>query len=195
MSAALVKNKTAPHSFINNLESTFYITVWHLVIYSPSSMSLGDHMFFIKSVLDPEQFEGTGGSAKADFLQVRTALQELTFTNQPTLQPLLIDLATLLSVCYEKEPTKDEQDLLAAFTGLQQHRELLVAWSYSDGSSKLKSHCHVIKLLAGYIEDTNGWHSNCAIEQKLIDPFNQGEERKTKTGWDLSDRLLKQSQK
>ena len=81
MSAALVKNKTAPHTFINDLESTFYVIVWLLVMYSPSSMSPGDRTSFIKSVLDPEQFEGTGGSAKADFLQVRTALRELTFAD------------------------------------------------------------------------------------------------------------------
>ena len=193
MSAALVKNKTAPHTFIDDLESTFYVIVWLLVMYSPSSMSPGDRTSFIKSVLDPEQFEGTGGSAKADFLQARTALHELTFADRPTLQPLLIDLATLFSVRYEKEPTKDEQDLLAAFTGLQQHRELLVAWSYSDRSSKLESHRHIIKLLAGYTEDTNGWPSDCAVEQKLIDPSDQGKKRKTKTGWDLSDRPLKQS--
>ena len=195
MSAALVKNKTAPHTFIDDLESTFYVIVWLLVMYSPSSMSPGDRTSFIKSVLDPEQFEGMGGSAKADFLQARTALWELTFADRPTLQPLLIDLATLFSVRYEKEPTKDEQDLLAAFTGLQQHRELLVAWSYSDRSSKLESHRHIIKLLAGYTEDTNGWPSDCAVEQKLIDPSDQGKKRKTKTGWDLSDRPLKQSQK
>ena len=195
MSAALVKNKTAPHTFIDDLESTFYVIVWLLVMYSPSSMSPGDRTSFIKSVLDLEQFEGTGGSAKADFLQARTALRELTFADQPTLQPLLIDLATLFSVRYEKEPTKDEQDLLAAFTGLQQHRELLVAWSYSDRSSKLESHRHIIKLLAGYTEDTNGWPSDCAVEQKLIDPSDQGKKRKTKTGWDLSDRPLKQSRK
>ena len=195
MSAVLVKNKTAPHTFIDDLESTFYVIVWLLVMYSPSSMSPGDRTSFIKSVLDPEQFEGTGGSAKADFLQARTALRELTFADRPTLQPLLIDLATLFSVRYEKEPTKDEQDLLAAFTGLQQHRELLVAWSYSDRSSKLESHRHIIKLLAGYTEDTNGWPSDCAVEQKLIDPSDQGKKRKTKTGWDLSDRPLKQSRK
>ena len=195
MSAALVKNKTAPHTFIDNLELTFYVIVWLLVMYSPSSISPGDCTSFIKSVLDTEQFEGMGGSVKADFLQAHTALWELTFTNRPTLQPLLIDLATLFSVHYEKEPTKDEQDLLAALTGLQQHRELLVAWSYSDHSSKLESHCHIIKLLAGYTEDTNGWPSDCAVEQKLIDPSVQGKKRKTKTGWDLLDRLLKQSQK
>jgi hypothetical protein len=81
MSVALVKSKEALHTFVDDLESIFYIILWLSVMYSANSMSPASCTSFIQSFLDPEQFEGTGGSAKADFLQGRSTLQEVTFNN------------------------------------------------------------------------------------------------------------------
>ncbi|KIM74740.1 hypothetical protein PILCRDRAFT_79756 [Piloderma croceum F 1598] len=81
MSAALVKSKEAPHTFVDDLESIFYVILWLLVMYLANSMSPASRTSFIQSVLDPEQFEGTGGSAKADFLQGCSTLREVMFNN------------------------------------------------------------------------------------------------------------------
>ena len=132
-----------------------------------------------------------GGFAKADFLQGHSTLWEVTFNNRPLLQSLLMGLATLFLVHYEKEPSKDKQDL-ATFNGPQHHKELLLAWRYKERSSNLKSHRHVIQLIAKYIQDSSAWPDNdYAMRQSLIDPPNEGKKRKTKMGWDLSDRPLK----
>ena len=117
MSMALVKNKEALHTFVNDLESIFYAILWLSVMYSPNSLSPAEHTAFIKSVLDPEQFDSTGGTAKADFLQVRTTLWQIKFHNHSQLQLLLMKLATLLSVHYEDKPTKDDLDMLADLQG------------------------------------------------------------------------------
>ena len=87
MSAALVKCNDAPHTFVDDLESIFYVILWHVLMYSPNSMTPEVCMSFMQQVLDPVQYTGTGGSAKADFLQGRSALQDLKLENpnQPEL--------------------------------------------------------------------------------------------------------------
>ena len=192
MSVALVKNKEAPHTFINDLESIFYVILWFLVMYSPNSLSPAECTAFIKSVLDPEQFDGMGGTAEADFLQVHTTLWQIKFHNHSQLQPLLMKLATSLLVHYEDEPTKDDLDMLATFNGLQIYKEQLPAWNYEKCSRDLESHSHILKVITEHLQDPNEWPDNDpAIWQSLIDQSDEGKKRKTKTGWDLSDRLIK----
>jgi hypothetical protein len=79
MSAALVKSNDAPHTFVDDLESFFYVVLWLVLMYSPNSITAGVHTSFMQQVLNPEQYTGTGGSAKADFLQGRSALRECRF--------------------------------------------------------------------------------------------------------------------
>ena len=123
MSAALVKNRDALHTFIDDLESIFYVILWLSVMYSPNSLAPAECTSFIKSVLDLEQSGGMGDTAKADFLQAHTTLWQLKFDGQPKLQPLLMNLATFLSVRYEDKPTKDDLNILATFKGSQTHKE------------------------------------------------------------------------
>jgi hypothetical protein len=104
MSAALVKCNDAPHTFVDDLESIFYVILWLVLMYSPNSMTPEVHTFFMQQVLDPVQY--MGGSAKADFLQGHSALRDLELENpnRPELRTLLLNLATLFSVRYEPEP-------------------------------------------------------------------------------------------
>ena len=108
MSATLVKCNDMPHTFVDDLESMFYVIMWLVLMYSPNSMTAEVRMSFMQQVLDPVQYAGTGGSAKADFLQGRSVLRDLELhnPNRPELQTLLLNLATLFSVRYEPEPTK-----------------------------------------------------------------------------------------
>ena len=192
MSAALVKNRNAPHTFVDNLKSIFYVILWLSVMYSPNSLSPAEPTSFIKSILDPEQFGGMGGTAKADFLQAHTTLRQLKFDGRPKLQPLLMNLATFLSVRYEDKPTKDDLNMLATFEGSQTHKERLPAWTYEKRSTDLESHSYIIKVITEYIQCPNKWpDKDLAARQSLIDPPDEGKKRKTKMGWDLSDKPIK----
>ena len=192
MSVALVNNRDALHTFVDDLKSIFYVILWLSVMYSPNSLSPAERTSFIKSVLDPEEFGGTGGTAKADFLQAHTTLWQLKFNGWPKLQPLLINLATFLSVCYEDKPTKDDLDMLATFEGSQTHKEQLLAGTYEKCSTDLESHSYIIKVITEYIQCPNEWpNKDPAKWQSLIDPPDEGKKRKTKTGWDLLDKLIK----
>ena len=178
MSVALVNNSDAPHTFVDDLESVFYVILWLSVMYSPNSLSPAEHMSFIKSVLDPEQFGSMGGTAKADFLQECTTLWQLKFDGRPKLQPLLMNLATFLSVRYEDKPTKDDLDMLATFEGLQTHKEWLPAWTYKKRSTDLESHSYIIKVITEYIQCPNEWpNKDPATRQSLIDPPDEGKKR------------------
>jgi hypothetical protein len=79
MSAALVMNKAAPHTFVDDLESVLYVILWLVLMYSPSSMTVEQRTAFVQGILDPKQYSGTGGTTKADFLKGRTVLQNITF--------------------------------------------------------------------------------------------------------------------
>jgi hypothetical protein len=131
MSVALVKDRNALHTFVDDIESFFYVILWLSLIYSPSSMSPSDCTAFIQTVLDPKQYEGTGRSAKADFLMGCSALQGLTFEGRASLPPLLNNLATLFAARYEPEPSKEEKVLLSqhASTALVAH---LLAWKHQE---------------------------------------------------------------
>jgi hypothetical protein len=124
MSAALVKNKQALHTFVNDLESFFYVILWLVLMYSASSLMTEECTAFMQQVLDPEQYDGTGGSTKTDFLQGRSTLQDITFKspNQPSLKKLLIDLATLFSVHYEAAPNQTAWDLLIGLPEAKQEQ-------------------------------------------------------------------------
>ena len=192
MSTTLVKSKEAPHTFIDDLESIFYVILWLSVMYSPNSSSPAERTAFMKLVLDPEQFDGMGGTAKADFLQAHTSLQQIKCHNYSQLQTLLMKLATSFSVRYEDKPTKDDLDMLTTFGAPQTYKERLPAWNYEKCSRDLESHSHIIKVITEHLQDPNEWPDNDpAIWQSLIDPSDEGKKRKTKTGWDLSDRQIK----
>ena len=107
MSAALVKYNDAPHTFVDDLESMFYVVLWLVLMYSPNSMMAEVHTSFMQQVLDPVQYAGMGGSTKADFLQGHSVLRDLKLhnPNRPELQTLLLNLATLFSVRYEPRPS------------------------------------------------------------------------------------------
>jgi hypothetical protein len=109
MSAALVKNNNALHTFVDDLESFLYVILWLTLMYSPSSMMVDDCTTFMQQVMDPVQFTNTGSTIKADFLQGCSVLRELKFKNpsRPGLQKLLMDLAMLFSVRYEPVPDKE----------------------------------------------------------------------------------------
>jgi len=106
MSAALVSDPTAPQTFVDDLESAFYVILWLVLMYTDSSMTARERTTVMQHVMDPQPVEGMGGHGKADFLQGQGVLRKLTLENpdQSRFKTLLVDLATLFSVRYEAEP-------------------------------------------------------------------------------------------
>ena len=179
MSAALVKNNNALHTFVDDLELFLYVILWLTLMYSPSSMTVDNCTTFMQQVMDPVQFANAGSTIKADFLQGCSVLQELKFKNpsRPGLQKLLMDLAMLFSVQYEPVPDKETWGPLLDLT-IQR---------YEDHRQHLQSHQHVIKLISETITNATQWPtSDYAIRQMLLLPANDGKKRKiTKTDWDI----------
>ena len=148
MSTALIKDNEASHTFVDDLELILYVILWLVLIYSPSSMDPPDLTTFVQTVLDPAQYKGTGSSCKADFLIGCSALQHLRFDGRPSLQPLLMHLAILFAVRYKPEPSTDQKQALINFKESSSVLHHLYAWHYNTCLDFLKSHTHVIELLA-----------------------------------------------
>jgi hypothetical protein len=193
MSAALVKNKHAPHTSVDDLESAFYVILWLVLMYSPSSLSADDLTSFVQGVLNPEQYGETGGSTKADFLKGRSSLTELAFDGRPLLNPLLEQLSYLFAVRYEAEPTEEDWNTLNHVDFPQKFRENLPAWKYRTRSSEVGSHQHVIDLIRESIKDEDMWPSGDRAVQRTLIRTDEGKRRETKTDWDLSDRSVKKA--
>ena len=64
MSATLIQDKTAPHTFMDDLESILYVILRDTLMYLLSSMEVPSLTTFIQMVLDPDEYEGTGGNCK-----------------------------------------------------------------------------------------------------------------------------------
>jgi hypothetical protein len=79
--AALVKCNDGLHTFVDDLELMFYVVLWLVLMYSPNSMMAEVCTSFMQQVLDPVQYAGMGGCTKGDFLQGRSALQDLELHN------------------------------------------------------------------------------------------------------------------
>jgi hypothetical protein len=160
MSAALVRDRRATQTFVDDLESFFYVIVWLALMYSPNSMSPPALTSFVKSVLDPAQYQGTGGNCKANFLIGRADLLGLSFTRRPLLQPLLKDFATLFAVRYETKPSNDEYDVLAELEQTSaRSASFLPAWKHRERLQVLKSqaHTHVAQLLTTAVAQQQMW--------------------------------------
>jgi hypothetical protein len=180
MSASLVMNNNAPHTFVDDLESVLYVIIWLVLMYSPNSMTVEQRTAFMQGVLDPKQYSGTGGTTKADFLKGRTVLQNIIFQDRPLLPGLLLELATLFAVRYEISPTVPV--MISAF---QIH--------YQQRREQLESHEYIIKLISDTIQDPNTWPTNdAAVEQSLFKTKEEMKKR-TKTLYDLetSERPIK----
>ena len=150
MSAALVKDKRAHQTFVDDLELFCYVILWLVLMYLSNFMSPPNLTSFIQSVLDPVEYQSTGGNSKANFLVSCTDLRDLSIPRRPLLQPLLNDLTILFAVHYETKPSNEKYEVL---TELEQtcawSASFLPAWKHWEHLQVLKSqaHTHVTQLL------------------------------------------------
>jgi len=142
MSAALVSDPTVPQTFVDDLESAFYVILWLVLMYTDSSMTARERTTVMQHVMDPQPVEGTGGHGKEDFLQGQGVLRKLTLENpdRSRLKTLLVDLATLFSVRYEAEPTLNDWDLLDWLNDVKRQKipgRSILDFSYGSRISEL----------------------------------------------------------
>ena len=78
MSTRLVAQLDGVHSFQDDLESTIYVLLWMILMYSETS-DRDQVPMFLSGVLDPQPHRETGGFNKADFLKAQTFLQQVNF--------------------------------------------------------------------------------------------------------------------
>ena len=190
MSAALVSDPTVPQTFVDDLESAFYVILWLVLMYTDSSMTARERTTVMQHVMDPQPVEGTGGHGKEDFLQGQGVLRKLTLENpdRSRLKTLLVDLATLFSVRYEAEPTLNDWDLLDGLDDAK--RERMPARKYKICMKHLESHEHIIQLISDAILDASQWPTDDrAVLQKLITPDDTKKRKITKTGWGVESQL------
>jgi len=88
MSARLVARLDGVHSFQDDLESTIYVLLWMILMYSETS-NRDQVPTFLSGVLDPQPHGESGGFSKADFLKARTFLQQFKFPGQHALHHLV----------------------------------------------------------------------------------------------------------
>ncbi len=61
MAADLVQRSSIPHTFIHDLESAFWVMLWVVILYMPSSWDIGDRSYFLKETMSPRVYDNSGG--------------------------------------------------------------------------------------------------------------------------------------
>jgi len=172
MSAGLISQKSVQHDFRDDLESSIYVLLWMTLMFSEVSNN-AIVPTFLSNVLDPRPYSNNGGHSKMDFLCGRTFLSNIEFPDRTELLTLVVELASLFSVRYEKEPSAAErsssQYLLEQEdpTLRQMYTETQCA-KYDKWIQKLEDHMATIELFNAALKDRTKWPSNdAAVLQKF----------------------------
>lgn len=196
MSARLVARMKGPHSFQDDLESSIYVLLWMILMYSETSDS-SQVPSFLSGVLDPQPRGETGGFNKADFLKARTFLQQVNFPGRPALHRLINQLGELFAVRYEEKPS-EAQETLADFLKkalVTDPNNAVIAMAYKASSSywywtrvgALNGHQHTIDLFEAALQDRASWPVNDrAVKQQFQTKTPSRGHLVTKTGWDTT---------
>jgi hypothetical protein len=89
MSARLISNMEGEHDLQDDLESSIYVLLWMVLMFSECS-DKSRVPSFMEHVVDPQPHGNIGGFRKVDFLQARTFLKVVKFSHRPALDELLI---------------------------------------------------------------------------------------------------------
>ena len=185
MSANLVKDASAVHTFQDDLESSFWLLLWTAIMFTQSSLSIEHRSKFIW-----EAFE-LGGEMKRSVLLSQTILKFPgscnDFSNDPHLQPplfpdrcslymLLKDLADLFCTRYWQPDLGDWRSLatvekLMATQGdvMEDVIQTLPAYRYQRNQAKLQDHCYTIECFARHLKGNDWPQNDKAVGQKLTE--------------------------
>ena len=71
MAAALVENSETPHTLEHDLESAFWVLIWAIVSYMPTSMGEEECSNFLKDTMSPKVYRKHSGADKRKYLIAR----------------------------------------------------------------------------------------------------------------------------
>jgi hypothetical protein len=176
-----VADARAPHGIQDDIESVFWVLLWTVLVYSPSSRSSQELTDFLRSTFDSKPGtttkQHTFTSSDIDsihlsddrkvLLDLLKALAQLFrfFYHQPLSSegPALQDLLQLI----DKEKRKGEEANQQTIMTLENAVNQFGLYQRGESHKKLKDHAFVINLFSEYLQ--MAWPANdAAIEQELI---------------------------
>ncbi|KAI6018289.1 hypothetical protein EDC04DRAFT_2902334 [Pisolithus marmoratus] len=182
MSACLVEDASATHTFKDDLESSFEVLLWIVVMFSESSLSIKSCSNFIRGTFE----SAPGGEGKWSVLVLQQKLKEGLFPSQPSLYQLLKDLADLFAYDYYTPGDSEEWNLLV-FTEEPSAREKalmeeLPIFCHKKSVERLQSHDYVIKHFATHLNSSTWPENDTAMMQLLMKINCWGEEGSSNIG-------------
>lgn len=189
MSAALLKNPSAPHLLEDDRESCFHVLVWTALKYSkhrtcepalrPSSdrdppASGGDIMEFLRA-FDEAYADAAGnvrgGQLKSGVLVTGSLCLKVRFEKRPLLDKLVDDLNRIFQVRYENPPSqedKDELNELRAAGAPESELRRLSAYKYQARKDKLRARGWLVDTIRSYLTTPDNWPDDNAERQKTV---------------------------
>ena len=71
MAAALIEDPETPHTWEHDLESFFWVLIWAVVSYMPTSLTKEKRSNFLKDTMNPKVYGQCGGGEKRSFLRLK----------------------------------------------------------------------------------------------------------------------------
>lgn len=121
MAAALVENSKLPHTLEHDLESFFWVLVWVVVSYMPTSMDEAARSSFLKETMSPKVYLKRGGTGKREFLRTKRVPEVM---HNAYIHHLLQQLIILFAAQYpvkiaEPPPSTDIASIISKATGIE----------------------------------------------------------------------------
>jgi len=183
MSANLIEDASAVHTYQDDLESSFWVLLWTAIMFTRSSLSKDGLSKFIR-----EAFE-LGGEMKQSVLLSQTILKfpgsRSDFSNDPRVQPplfpdccqlylLLKDLADLFRTRYWQPHPADWQSLMTVEALMVTQGDIikdviktLPAYHYQQYQAKLQDHHYAIECFARHLKGNDWPQNDKAVAQDL----------------------------
>lgn len=168
MSARLVEDRNAHHTYKDDLESAFWVLLWTAVMFSESSFSVDTRSEFIKDTFE------AGGKGKRALLVFGDTINYKLFPNRSLLVEILKDLQGLFAYDYYT-PTEDDWKLLQSFVDVSgREKQLVEALSVSrhlKSCQRLENHDYVIACFARHL-NSEPWPQDDAAVAQLLKNMN-----------------------
>ena len=121
MAAALVENSETPHTLEHDLESAFWVLIWAVVSYMPTSMGNEERSNFLKDTMSPKVYRKRGGTNKRKYLVAREVPRvESHLYIHHLLQQLILLFAAQYPVELAKPPASTNIDsIIKEATGIE----------------------------------------------------------------------------
>lgn len=171
MSANLIIHPNARHEFIDDLESSLYVLLWVVMLYSPVTPK-NRVPPFLATIFGSITYQGVGPAVKIDFLTGNTQLLFLQFPHRDELHGLVYGLADLFRARYVVSPTPEDRQLAADYRGGQDSPEFekrAYCRKYDLQMEKIGSHEATINLFDTALKNRTGWPLADGPQKQVFD--------------------------